>query len=162
MVGSFLTEMSGPYTRQTIENWVADFVGGPELHDFEPVAQEFAPEFLVPLLLAGCDARGVEPGELDEDDVRRALVTAVAAVVLPASVRERVPDVCALFLAALEREGRLSGGRAIGLVVRAARRQYLDAAGAPRAPVRRVAAKISPNDPCPCGSGRKYKKCCRD
>lgn len=22
--------------------------------------------------------------------------------------------------------------------------------------------KIGPNDPCPCGSGLKYKKCCRD
>jgi len=29
-------------------------------------------------------------------------------------------------------------------------------------PVRRSAAKIGPNDPCPCGSGKKYKKCCRD
>ena len=24
----------------------------------------------------------------------------------------------------------------------------------------RVAAKAGPNDPCPCGSGKKYKKCC--
>ena len=24
------------------------------------------------------------------------------------------------------------------------------------------AAKVGPNDPCPCGSGKKYKKCCRD
>ena len=27
-------------------------------------------------------------------------------------------------------------------------------------PVRK-AAKVGPNDPCPCGSGTKYKKCCR-
>ena len=26
--------------------------------------------------------------------------------------------------------------------------------------VRRVGEKIKPNDPCPCGSGKKYKKCC--
>ena len=26
----------------------------------------------------------------------------------------------------------------------------------------RVAQKVGPNDPCPCGSGKKYKKCCRD
>ena len=26
--------------------------------------------------------------------------------------------------------------------------------------VRRQTAKIKPNDPCPCGSGKKYKKCC--
>ena len=26
----------------------------------------------------------------------------------------------------------------------------------------RAAQKVGPNDPCPCGSGLKYKKCCRD
>ncbi|MCI7795419.1 MAG: preprotein translocase subunit SecA [Lachnospiraceae bacterium] len=33
-------------------------------------------------------------------------------------------------------------------------------ASAPRAPQRRTAQKIYPNDPCPCGSGKKYKQCC--
>ena len=28
-------------------------------------------------------------------------------------------------------------------------------------PVRKT-IKVGPNDPCPCGSGKKYKKCCRD
>jgi len=27
-------------------------------------------------------------------------------------------------------------------------------------PVRKSAAKVGRNDPCPCGSGKKYKKCC--
>ena len=30
----------------------------------------------------------------------------------------------------------------------------------PRKPVRRENVKIYPNDPCPCGSGKKYKNCC--
>ena len=29
-----------------------------------------------------------------------------------------------------------------------------------KGPVKRENAKIYPNDPCPCGSGRKYKNCC--
>ncbi|MCD8349533.1 MAG: SEC-C domain-containing protein [Planctomycetaceae bacterium] len=28
-----------------------------------------------------------------------------------------------------------------------------------RAPIRNVGPKVRPNDPCPCGSGKKYKKC---
>lgn len=28
------------------------------------------------------------------------------------------------------------------------------------APVRRASAAVGRNDPCPCGSGKKYKKCC--
>ena len=30
----------------------------------------------------------------------------------------------------------------------------------PRAPKKRENAKVYPNDPCPCGSGKKYKQCC--
>ncbi len=29
-------------------------------------------------------------------------------------------------------------------------------------PIRNKDKKVGPNDPCPCGSGKKYKKCCRD
>lgn len=31
----------------------------------------------------------------------------------------------------------------------------------PTGPDRRPGAKIGRNDPCPCGSGKKYKKCCQ-
>jgi len=34
--------------------------------------------------------------------------------------------------------------------------------GAPDRPNVRTTRKIGRNEPCPCGSGRKYKKCCRD
>lgn len=30
----------------------------------------------------------------------------------------------------------------------------------PKAPKRRENTKVYPNDPCPCGSGKKYKQCC--
>ena len=35
---------------------------------------------------------------------------------------------------------------------------YVD--GYDQQPVRRETPKIGRNDPCPCGSGKKYKKCC--
>jgi preprotein translocase subunit SecA len=31
---------------------------------------------------------------------------------------------------------------------------------ATNAPKKREHAKVYPNDPCPCGSGKKYKQCC--
>ena len=31
---------------------------------------------------------------------------------------------------------------------------------AAKAPKKREHAKVYPNDPCPCGSGKKYKQCC--
>ncbi|MFP4499502.1 MAG: preprotein translocase subunit SecA [Candidatus Hydrogenedentota bacterium] len=33
-------------------------------------------------------------------------------------------------------------------------------AARPKVQQRRVTQKVKPNDPCPCGSGKKYKKCC--
>ena len=30
----------------------------------------------------------------------------------------------------------------------------------PKKPAQRTEKKIYPNDPCPCGSGKKYKQCC--
>ena len=30
----------------------------------------------------------------------------------------------------------------------------------PKKPVKRDSAKVGRNEPCPCGSGKKYKKCC--
>jgi preprotein translocase subunit SecA len=33
-------------------------------------------------------------------------------------------------------------------------------AGAPRPGADKPAAKVGRNDPCPCGSGKKHKKCC--
>jgi preprotein translocase subunit SecA len=41
-------------------------------------------------------------------------------------------------------------------------RQQMTFSGAPKeapAPVKRAAGKVGRNDPCPCGSGKKYKKC---
>jgi preprotein translocase subunit SecA len=32
--------------------------------------------------------------------------------------------------------------------------------GEKQKPVVRESAKVGRNDPCPCGSGKKYKKCC--
>ena len=29
-----------------------------------------------------------------------------------------------------------------------------------KAPAKRAASKVYPNDPCPCGSGKKFKQCC--
>jgi preprotein translocase subunit SecA len=31
---------------------------------------------------------------------------------------------------------------------------------ATKTPIKRGNAKVYPNDPCPCGSGKKYKQCC--
>ncbi|MDO6748167.1 SEC-C metal-binding domain-containing protein [Gilvimarinus sp. 1_MG-2023] len=31
---------------------------------------------------------------------------------------------------------------------------------APAEPIKRTEAKVGRNDPCPCGNGKKFKRCC--
>ena len=92
--------------------------------------------------------------------MKAGLLEGVARLALPEPARPEVPALCALFLEAMEREGRIAGGWALGLFVKALREPYLEAAGGKQKPYRAPAAAIGRNDPCPCGSGKKYKKCC--
>lgn len=57
----------------------------------------------------------------------------------------------------MEREGVRS---AIPQSVRALHKYWLERRSQRSEPMRRAAPKVGRNDPCPCGSGRKYKQCC--
>ena len=152
--------MGDPYRSETIANWIADFVDSPRAAELPGAAREFAPEILVSFLTAACGIRDVEPGDIEEQDLQGALVDGVGRLELPASVREVVPEVVQRFLEALQEEGRLGGGRRLGLYVRALAGAYRDATSHAPKPIVAQATKLGRNDPCPCGSGLKYKRCC--
>ncbi|OHB76023.1 MAG: hypothetical protein A2Z34_12160 [Planctomycetes bacterium RBG_16_59_8] len=155
--------MLGHYTRERIENWVSEFCESDALRDFPESAREAAQPVLTLLLTAACEARGIEPGDMEEQDLRKSLIENVSRLQLPEGARDRVPAICGAFLEQLEYQGRLGDGRRMGNFVRALGKAYSDAAaaagGKPK-PIQSRTSKISRNDPCPCGSGKKYKKCC--
>jgi hypothetical protein len=146
--------------REIIEHWVGDFCTSTAFVDHPSLVREYAPEVLSAFLQTACAARGLSPADLEEADLKAGLLNGVTRLEMPASVRADVPPLCASFLTEMEAGGRLSGGRALGLFVQALRTPYLEAAGGAPAPIRSVASKLGRNEPCPCGSGRKYKKCC--
>jgi hypothetical protein len=146
--------------KDTIESWVGDFCVSSAFVDHPSLVREYAPEVLVAFLEAACDARNVEPADLEEVDCKPGLFAGVGALEIPASVRTDVPALVAAFLEDLEGVGRLAGGRTLGLYVRALREPYLERAAGKGHTIRSPAAKVGRNDPCPCGSGKKYKKCC--
>jgi len=152
--------MPGPYTLEKIENWASDFCLSDGLRPFSPAAREAAGPLLGAFLTAACDARGVEPDEIEEPDVKAALVGSVARLAVPEAARREVPAVCGAFLAYLETEGRLGGGRVLGAFAQALAGSYQEAASGKTKPIVRPGSKLGRNDPCPCGSGRKYKNCC--
>jgi hypothetical protein len=149
----------GPYTHEKIENWVGDFCGSEAVRPFASGVREYAPELLTGFLVAACEGRDVEPEEIEEADVKPALLK-LARLQLPASVKPEVPALCGAMLADLELQGRLGGGRVLGAYVRALKDAFAEAASGKPKPVKRPGSRIGRNDPCPCGSGKKYKKCC--
>ena len=148
--------MPDEFRRQTIANWVGDFGDTAAYRELPAPAKEYAQEVLPAFLERACGARDVEPGAIVEADLKPALLA--AATDRPASVRAVLPDLCAAFLTELEAQGRLADGRTLGLYVRALR-GALEEAARP-APHRNPGSRIGRNDPCPCGSGLKYKRCC--
>src|SRR5436190_18942943 len=140
-----MVPMSGPYTRDKIDNWVSDFCHGDRARRFTGPIVEYATEILAAFLAGACAARDVEPEEIDEADVRAGLLSGVAAVELPPAVRDQAPDLCGAFLEDLEAQGRLGGGRSLGVFVRALRESFQSARGGGRRPERRVAPKLGPN-----------------
>jgi len=151
----------GLFTREKIENWVSDFCGSDAVRSLSSGTREYAPELLTSFLVAACEARNVEPEDIEEPDLKPALLK-LARIQLPESVKLEVPMLCGTMLADLESQGRLSGGRVLGAYVRALKEAFAEAASGKPKPVKRPGSRIGRNDPCPCGSGRKYKKCCRN
>lgn len=152
--------MQGPYALQQIENWVSDFCSSDAILSFPSAVREHAPAILVKFLCAACDVRNVEPGELEEADLKAALLGPIAKLNLPATTKDKVPALCGALLGHMETEGRLSDGRLLGAYVHALNEAFADAASGKPKPIVRPGSRLKRNDPCPCGSGRKYKKCC--
>src|SRR3954469_18486135 len=97
----------GPYTQDKIENWVSDFAVSDAMRSFSPAIRDVAGAVLLIFLKGACENRGIEPEDLEESDVRAALLGPVAQLAIPEAARGEVPAVCGALLAYLETEGRL-------------------------------------------------------
>jgi hypothetical protein len=125
---------------ERIESWAAEF------------GKEHA-QVCAAFLHAATDHPGLPADRIDAAAVRHAMVDHMPELTLAPDVRARVPEIVAGFLESLEAAGRVAPG--LAEAARSASGEYRA-----RLPVRREAPKVSRNDPCPCGSGKKFKKCC--
>jgi hypothetical protein len=138
------------------EGWAAEFA--------ESTAFSFLPDPLKEHAPGVCFEFLRQAGEASETEVRRLMLEVMPSLDLAPTVRAAVPEILGTLLAWLEDTGRLGGGRTFGLLVGALGPVYRERCS-PRGglrvpPMVKKTADIGRNDPCPCGSGRKYKKCC--
>jgi hypothetical protein len=152
--------VADPYRDETLGNWAGDFAASDRLGLFPEGVREVAQPVCETLLRAACAARDCEPQALTPDDLKVALLGAVARLELPEEVRAFVPSLCRAYLEDLQARGRLGSGQALGRYVGALKEAFLGATPGAVRTFTRPGAKIGRNEPCPCGSGRKFKKCC--
>ena len=91
------------------------------------------------------------------DPARRHCIQPGASRRAPGAQRERIRDY--QYTGADKEAGRSFAAMEAGRVNLAAAAAPKGGTESRREPVR-VVEKIRPNDPCPCGSGKKYTKCC--
>lgn len=147
-----------PEHRETVDLWVSDFLDRPQARDVVSRVGPHAGEVLSTFLEAASHGRA--PADVDYEAVSHALLGHVASLAIESARRGAVPELVAAFLSDLEDVGRLSQGRALGSGVRAMAAAYRDRAAGKAPDLTRPGEKLGRNDPCPCGSGRKYKQCC--
>ncbi len=144
-----------------IESWAAEFAEAPEARAFPPAVRAASQDLLAEFLGGAC-ADGCDPTVIGEAEVRAGLLDRVGGLALDAAVRAEAPRIVGAYLEMLEREGRVAGGRRLGAFARALAEAFRRGAkGSRGTPHVRAAPKLGLNDPCPCGSGRKWKRCCR-
>ncbi len=153
-----------PYELEEIGNWAADFADAPAFGALPSAEKEYGVSIASEFLRAACEAEGASPGTVGEAGARAALLEVLPRLDLPASIRPRVPEIVALFCEGLAAQGRLAGGGSLASFVRALGPSYRERlrpeGGMKSPPLRNAAPPLGRNDPCPCGSGTKYKKCC--
>jgi hypothetical protein len=144
-----------PEVAETIDLWVSDFLDRPAAAESREALGESAAEALRAFLAGAC-AGGRSPADLEEADVAHGLLDHAPE---PAPPGDALPRAVADLLEDLEDQGRLAGGRRLGAHARALLPAWRERSRTGTT-LTRPGSKVGRNDPCPCGSGLKYKKCC--
>jgi hypothetical protein len=142
------------YKLEKFQNWCSDYCISDSFLAQSSVIREYAPEFLTQFLIEALGDNEENHSQFELGDVSRAFQSTGSKLNLPASVSDACPEMCAGFLEYLENTGRVGGGNSIAPLIREMK------ISSEVKTLKRPGSKLNRNDPCPCGSKRKYKKCC--
>lgn len=148
---------------------VAEFLSSPRAAKFTAADRAAVGEVARAFLDVCYGALGTRPDLLDEVQLREALADHLPAKLDPsAAASKRAPEIVhALLDHCFDTHPNPNAWKFDAIFESTAanftqllkERGGRDVAADPE-PIRRPGAKLGRNDPCPCGSGRKYKKCC--
>ena len=141
-----------------LQEYIGDYLASEHFSFLPQELKPHAQPLLDQILSGGGEAPSV-PDELEEILLQR-----VAPLDLPPEVRAGAPRLLEEFFSYVANSGRNPrAGAWAGWLPEIDERyqERLRSDGSVRGEtVQRSMAKVGRNDPCPCGSGKKYKKCC--
>ncbi|MDX1763377.1 MAG: SEC-C metal-binding domain-containing protein [bacterium] len=137
---------------------ISDYCSSEYFRFLDPVLKQHAES----LLAYWCQKAG-DPISFERVD---AALEQVARLELPLSIRKAFPDLLKAFLSYLSNTGKFQDAEDWKAYVSAIEGKYQDRFredGTVRGKTFRKAYRdVGRNDPCPCGSGKKFKKCCKE
>ena len=150
------------------DNWTGDFAESFAATTLDSSVRDFVSEIIAHF---GTAARQIDrqfPDELSSGTLASVVTESLPRLKLPDAARPHAPEVVARFLEYLQESGRLGEGEDWAAQIRVIARSYADRlrpGGGVKGTTIRKSPSVTPvgrNDPCPCGSGKKYKKCCQE
>ena len=103
---------------------------------------------------------------LKTKDVEEVLLNGMSRLDLSPELKRAVPNQLEGFFAFLKETGRFPPAGAWRMCVEANRKRYLDSlrsdGSVKGTTFKKNYTDVGRNDPCPCGSGKKFKKCCME
>ena len=146
------------------ESYIDDYLGSEQLLFVDSAIKEHA-EAVLRAFFARTAERGVDSLEgLSAKTVEAVLLQDMGRLVLPADAKRAAPQLLASFFGFLKDTGRFPAAGSWQICVEALesrfRESIRDDGSARGETFRKNYAEVGRNDPCPCGSGKKFKKCC--
>jgi uncharacterized protein YecA (UPF0149 family) len=148
------------------ESLISDYAVSEHFMFLDPKAKENVEPVLMAFFRRAAEGGAPALDALKAKDVEEVLLNGMSRLDLSSELKRAVPDQLEAFFAFLKDTGRFPPAGAWRMCVEANRKRYLDSLR-PDGSVKGTTFKkqytdVGRNDPCPCGSGRKFKKCCME
>ena len=149
-----------------LTDYIGDYTASEYYALLDPALKQHAEPLLFEMLEGARALAPAFPLEADGELFARVLVEKVAPLDLPLTTRQGAPRLLAAFFDYVAAAGKYPDAEEWAEWMPAIAAQYEErfrADGSVRGQtvVKKLAA-VGRNDPCPCGSGKKFKKCCID
>lgn len=152
--------MDNRWLDEQLGNWVSDFLIDDAGQNVSSTLAPHASTILKSFLANACEHQGTSPDQIGEEGIRRSFLEGIPPLDLPPTIKTEIPQILRLFLEDLGQRGRLADAQGLSALIHALTPEFQQLCDGKTPSLKRAAAKIGRNDPCPCGSGKKYKKCC--